>query len=134
MMADAARTIGKKDEATRYRNGAEKVIELARRLGVAGDHVDLARAVLAAYDGRDQEAVALFVANLATFAGARTTLDLPITRRLALRPDFQTAVHTLDSTLADQRRSVLRQLCARERISQGWQPAPETCTHLTMMP
>jgi len=134
MMADAARTAGKKDEATRYRNRAEDAIELARRAGVAADHVDLARAVLAAYEGRDQEAVALFVANLATFPGARTDLDLPLTRRLATRPDFQAALHTLDSTLADQRRTVLKILCARERVPQSWQPAPETCTHLTMAP
>src|SRR5205823_5676558 len=91
-------------------------------------------AVLATYDGRDQEAVALFVANLAKFPGARTDLDLPIGRRLATRPDFQAAVQALDSTLADQRRSVLKMLCVRERVPQSWQPAPETCTHLTMVP
>ena len=90
--------------------------------------------MLATYDGRDQEAVALFVANLAKFPGARTDLDLPIGRRLATRPDFQAAVQALDSTLADQRRSVLKMLCVRERVPQSWQPAPETCTHLTMVP
>jgi Flp pilus assembly protein TadD len=134
MMADAARTTGKKDAAARYRNRAEEVIELARRSGVSGDHVDLARAALAAYDGHEQEAVALFVANLGSFSGPRTDLDLPIAHRLASRPDFQAALRALDSTFADQRRSVLRMLCGRERISQNWQPAPETCTHLTMLP
>src|SRR5207253_10020988 len=64
-------------------------------------------------DGRDQEAVALFVANLATFTGSRADLDLPIARRLVLRPDFQDALRTLDATLADQRLRVLRMLCGR---------------------
>jgi len=132
MMADAARAVGNRDEAIRHRDRAEKMIELARRSGVAGDHVDFARAVLAAFDGRDQEAVALFVANLATFTGSRADLDLPIARRLVLRPDFQDALRTLDATLADQRLRVLRMLCGPDRVSPSWQPAPETCTRLTM--
>jgi hypothetical protein len=134
MMADAARAVGKKDEATRYRNRAEEMIELARRSGVAADHVDLERAALAVYDGRDQEAVALFVANLATFAGSRSDLDLPILRRLALRPDLHDALRTFDGTLADQRLRVLRMLCGPDRVSTTWNPAPETCARLAMGP
>ena len=134
MMADAARAVGKKDEATRYRNRAEEMIELARRSGVAADHLDLERAVLAVYDGRNQEAVALFVANLATFAGSRSDLDSPILRRLALRPDFQDALRTFDGTLADQRLRVLRMLCGPDRVSTTWNPAPETCARLAMGP
>ena len=134
MMADAARAVGKQDDATRYRNRAEEMIELARRSGIAAQHLDLQRAVLAAYDGRDEEAVALLVANLATFSGPRTNLDLPITRRLALRPDFQGALRTLDATLGNQRLRVLQMLCGPDRPSPSWQPAPETCTRMTMAP
>ena len=132
MMADAARAVAKKDEATRYRNRAEGMIELARRSGLAAEHLDLHRALLAAYDERDQEAVALFVANLGTFAGARADLDLPILRQLALRVDFQSALRTLEATLTDQRVRVVRMLCGPDRVSTSWQPAPETCTRLSL--
>ncbi|HWE22843.1 MAG TPA: tetratricopeptide repeat protein [Myxococcales bacterium] len=134
MMADAARTGGNKNDAARYRERAQDGIELARRSGVTAEHVDLARAAVAAYDGRDQEAVALLVANLPSFSGSRTDLELPITRRLSLRPDFQSALHTLDATLTEQRQQVRRMLCGPDRVSASWQPAPETCTHLTMAP
>ena len=90
--------------------------------------------MLAVYDGRDQEAVALLMASLATFPGPRSTLDLPITKRLALRADFQTALRALDATLSDQRLQVVRLLCGPDRISPSWQPAPETCTRLTLAP
>ena len=133
-MADAARAVGQGDQAARYRNKAQEMIELARRSGVAADRVDRQRAMLAVYDGRDQEAVALLMASLATFPGPRSTLDLPITKRLALRPDFQTALRALDATLSDQRLQVVRLLCGPDRISPSWQPAPETCTRLTLAP
>jgi TolB-like protein len=132
MMADAARAIAKKDEATRYRDRAERMIELARRSGVAAHHADLPRALLAAYDEHDEEAVALFLANLGTFAGSRADLDLPILRRLALRADFQTALRTFEATLTDQRVHVVRTLCGPDRVSTSWQPVPETCTRLTL--
>jgi TolB-like protein/lipoprotein NlpI len=132
MMADAARATGSKDAATRYRNRAEEIVELSRRSGIAADRLDLHRALLAAYDGRDQEAVALFVANVATYPGSRSDVDLPILRRLALRQDFQEALRTCDAAFADQRRRVLQMLCGPNRVSTGWQPAPETCTRLTM--
>ena len=134
LMADAARTAGQGDQAARYRNKGEEMIELARRSGVAADRADRQRAMLAVYDGRDQEAVALLMASLATFAGPRSTLDLPITKRLALRADFQTALRALDATLSDQRLQVVRLLCGPDRISPSWQPAPETCTRLTLAP
>ncbi|HYZ88301.1 MAG TPA: hypothetical protein VE620_03290 [Myxococcales bacterium] len=132
MMADAARATGNEDAATRYRNRAEEIIELSRRSGIAAGLLDLHRAVLAAYDGRDQEAVALLVANIATFPGSRGDLDLPILRRLTVRQDFQEALRTCEATFADQRLRVLQMLCGPDRVSAEWQPAPETCNKLTM--
>jgi len=127
MMADAARAVGNNGDAARYRNRAEEMIELARRSGLAPEYVDLQRAVLDVYDGRDQEAVARLVANFALFKGARCDLELPIVRRLAQRPDFQGAMRTFDATLAEQRANVIRMLCGPDRVSPSWQPAPETC-------
>ena len=134
LMADAARTAGQDDSAARYRKRAEEMIELARRSGLTADRVDLQRAMLAAYDGRDQEAVALLAANLTSFTGPRSNLDLPIGRRLALRPDFKAALRTLDVTLSDQRLKVVRMLCGPDRVSPSWQPASQTCARLTMAP
>jgi len=133
-MADAARAAGQGDQAARYRNRSQDLIELARRSGLAADRVDGQRAMLALYDGRDHEAVALLMASLATFAGPRSNLDLPITKRLAPRSDFQTALRALDATLSDQRLRVVRMLCGPDRVSPSWQPAPETCTRLTLAP
>jgi TolB-like protein/Flp pilus assembly protein TadD len=134
LMADAARSAGQGDQAARCRKRAEEMIELARRSGMAADRVDLQRAMLAAYDGRDQEAVALLMANLATFPGPRSILDMPIFHRLALRADFQNVVRALDATVSDQRLLVVRMLCGPDRVSPSWQPAPETCTRLTVAP
>jgi len=133
-MADAARTAGNADRAARYRGRAQEVIEMARRAGMAAEHVDLKRAMLAAYDGRDQEAVALLVANLSSVAGPRSGLDSPLARRLAPRPDFQAAVRAIDATLSDQRARIVRMLCGPERVSATWDPAPQTCARVSLAP
>src|SRR5262249_33838794 len=128
MMADATREVGNKDQAAIYRNRAEEMIELARRSGIAPEYVDIRRAVLDVYDGRDQEAVARWVGTLPVSRGRRGDLALPIARRLAQRPDFKEALRTFDATLAEQRGKVVRMLCGPDQVSSSWQPAPGTCT------
>jgi hypothetical protein len=77
--------------------------------------------------------VALFLANVQNLPLSRANLDLPIVRRLALRPDFQAAVRVLDARLADQRHGVLQLLCSPDHVA-GWQTAPETCSRLKGRP
>jgi TolB-like protein/Tfp pilus assembly protein PilF len=133
-MADAARTAGDAARAARYRNRAQEVLELERRAGLAAEHVDVQRAVLAIYDGREREGVALLVANLSTFSGPRSNLDLPLARAMAGRADFQAAVRAIDATFADQRGRVVRMLCGPDRVSASWEPAPQTCAKVSMAP
>jgi hypothetical protein len=96
---------------------------------VAPWFLDFFQGRLAAYDGRDDEAVKLLHGAL-NFTGAtwgRADLTMPLFDRLLRRPDYQAALKGLDTILAAQRAEVVAMLCGPKRISETWQPAPETC-------
>jgi hypothetical protein len=80
------------------------------RAGVAPRVLDFHRGRLAAYDGRDDEAVALLGRALSA------------------------ALKRLDAILAAQRTQVVQMLCSPQRLSATWQPAPETCAGVTASP
>jgi TolB-like protein/tetratricopeptide (TPR) repeat protein len=136
VMADAARRAGRAAEAAAYRDDAADRIARMGRAGVSPRVLDFLRGRLAAYDGRDDEAVALLGRTLSAtgFGWGRVDLDFPIYARLRQRPDFQAALKRLDGILAAQRKQVVQMLCGPQRLSATWQPAPETCAGLTASP
>jgi TolB-like protein len=130
VMADAARAASRPAEATRYRERASQLIERARRAQVSPNLLDFARGRLAAYDGRDDEAVALLGRALTAtgFSWGRADLEQHLFARLLKRPDYRAALKRLDAMLAAQRAQVVAMLCGPDRISPTWQPAPESCS------
>jgi TolB-like protein len=124
--AFAARMAGRPAEAAAYRALAARRLEA---LGRAGADVNSSRALLAAYDGKDDEALALVAGPLTTGDGTISPSDLadPILRRLRDRPEFRAALARLEARLAAQRAEVVAMLCGPERPSPTWQPLPETC-------
>jgi TolB-like protein len=125
-MATAAKEAGRSAEAASYRDLAARRL---KRLERAGMNVKFTRAGLAAFDGRDNEALPLLI-QVVTEASewtSRTDLTDPVFARLQPRPEFQAALRLLDSHLAAQRTQVVALLCGPERPSATWQPAPETC-------
>jgi TolB-like protein/Tfp pilus assembly protein PilF len=129
ILAHVAREAGRPAEAARYRDRAGLLVDRMAAAGVVPLFVDFLRGRLAAYDGRDGEAVALLHGAL-TFTGAswgRADLKMPLFDRLLRRPDYQAALKGLDGILATQRTQVVAMLCGPQRLSENWQPAPETC-------
>jgi TolB-like protein/Flp pilus assembly protein TadD len=127
LMADAARSSSRGAEAASYRARADQLILRMQRDGVAQRFSAFERCGLAAYDGRDDEAVALLEGLVSATTVGRTDLQVPLFARLRGRPDFQALQKRLDAALANQRRQVVELLCGPQRLSATWQPAPETC-------
>jgi len=127
LMADAARSAGRAAEADGYREQAGGLVDRMRHGGVSSRIVDIRRLLLAAYDRRDDEAVALIAGLLPAPPIGRAELELPIFSRLLLRPDYQGVLKRVDAALAVQRAQVIDMLCGPQRLSPTWQPAPETC-------
>ena len=127
LMADAARAAGRATEAASYRELASQRLERLQRAGGVPRRLDFDRALLAAYDGRDDEAVALLSGVPPPYDFPRVDLELPIFSRLFRRPDYQAILKRLNATRAVQRAQVMEMLCGPQRISPTWQPAPETC-------
>ena len=127
LMADAARSAGRAAEADGYREQAGGLVDRMRRAGVSSRIVDIHRLLLAAYDRRDDEAVAMASGLLPAPPVGRADMELPIFSRLLLRPDFQAVLKRVDAALAVQRAQVVDMLCGPQRLSPTWQPAPETC-------
>jgi TolB-like protein/predicted Zn-dependent protease len=128
-MADAARRAGRVQEAIRYRNLAARRLDLWLRAGVLPSSMELDRAGLMAYDGRDDEVTAALVAYLDSplCPLGRAELAIPLFDRIARRPDLQAALRRLDGRLATQRTEVVALLCGPQPASATWHPAAETC-------
>jgi hypothetical protein len=126
-MADAARRAGQAAEAQRDRALAGERIEAMRRAGFAPRLLAITLSRLAAYDGREDEAVALLAPALPTFPFPRAELEWPLQAGLLRRPGLQSTLGTLDTALTAQRAQVVAMLCGPQRLSATWQPAPETC-------
>jgi TolB-like protein/AraC-like DNA-binding protein len=133
-LAAAAREAGRVEEAGRYRDVAARRLEQSVRTGLTESSLRYTQASLAAYDGRDDEALALVSGPLSAppFPCNHTDLSLPVYfSRIAGRPEFQAALRRIDAGLAEQRTRVLALLCGPERPSATWQPLPETCAGYT---
>jgi TolB-like protein/Tfp pilus assembly protein PilF len=129
VLAHVAREAGRPALAARYRDQAGLLVDRMAAAGVASYLLDFFRGRLAAYDGRDDEAVKLLDGAL-KFNGAswgRADLTMPLFDRLLRRADYQAALQRLDAILAAQRAQVVEMLCGPKRISENWKPAPETC-------
>jgi TolB-like protein len=129
VLAQVSRQAGRPVEAARYRDQATLLTQRSAGAGVNPIILDFIRGRLAAYDGRDDEAVALLHRALTStgFSWGRADLAMPLFTRLLRRPDYQAALKGLDAILAAQRAQVVKLLCGPQRISATWQPAPETC-------
>jgi TolB-like protein len=125
-MALAAREAGRPTEAASYRDLAARRTEA---LGRAGADVNYARSILAAYDGRDAEALKLVAGPVTAPDSAIAPIELmdPLFLPLRNRIEFQSALEKVEVRLATQRVQVLALLCGPERPSPTWQPLPETC-------
>ena len=135
-MAVAAREASRPAEASRYSEQSRQLIDRFARAGLTPLILDFYRGRLAAYDGQDDRAVALLQRALTAtgFSWGRADLDHPVFARLLRRPDYVTALKKLDAILAAQRARVVDMLCGPKRISETWQPAPETCAGATPSP
>jgi TolB-like protein len=127
LMADGARRTGRVAEAASYRDLAGQRIERMQRAGVAAPFLDSLRVRLAAYEGRDEEAVALLSGVEGIYPFLRAELELPVYSRLLLRPDYRAILGRIDARLARQRAQVVELLCGPNPLSPTWRPAPETC-------
>jgi tetratricopeptide (TPR) repeat protein len=135
-MAVAARAASRPAEASRYSEQSRQLIDRFARAGLTPLILDFYRGRRAAYDGQDDRAVALLLRALTAtgFSWGRADLDHPVFARLLRRPDYVAALKKLDAILAKQRAQVVEMLCGPKRISETWQPAPETCAGATPSP
>ncbi|HQR29542.1 MAG TPA: tetratricopeptide repeat protein, partial [Anaeromyxobacteraceae bacterium] len=129
VLADAARRGGQAVEAAKARELAGTRLAQQASAGMLDLYLDYARAVLAAYDGRDEDA-ARRITGLASAEHpvvGPADLRMPVFSRLSRRPDFLAAAGRLDATLSRQRDEVVAMLCGSRRVSPTWQPQPATC-------
>ena len=130
-MADAARAAGQVEVAARHRAEAGERLALFERAGAAPAMLADLRALQAAYDGRDEEAIRFMEAAEPAFGGGRSDLERPLFARLKGRADFRALLGRLDATLGRQRKEVQHLLCGPERPA-AWPPAPRRCRDLAV--
>jgi tetratricopeptide (TPR) repeat protein len=129
-MALAARAAGMDEWADRWGDAAHRVHEASLRDGWQHPWIHLKTAVIAAYDGRQEDAVEALTAAIDGGFRTRPWLEiLPLRGLDGYRP-FEAQRQRLDDILAGQRAEVVEMLCGPDPVSSTWEPAPETCALL----
>jgi tetratricopeptide (TPR) repeat protein len=126
--ADSARRVGKLEDARHLRDQAAALLEAENRAAkpFTADN-DVERAMLHAYDGRQDDAAVVLIAALPRGLAWRTARDYPLFEEVRKRPDFQAAMRRQQVTLDRQRDEVLQILCGPVPPPEMYKPAPETC-------
>jgi len=129
--ADAARRMGAVQEAAAYRDADDRLLTSLANAGVAIQG-DLAyhRALLDAYDGRQDEAASNLIIAIAVSDYWRQAASDPLLTEILMRADVQAALQAQTLVVDRQRNEVLRMLCGPDPASPNFRPAPGTCERL----
>ncbi len=136
LFATAARAAGDSYRPTQWRTLAgerQDQIERSNRVGSDWD-IPLARAHLAAYDGDGDAAMAyLTKATEAGFwAESHQWKNDGLFAQYSSRSDFRELRKLWDKRLAEEREYIANLLCGDEPPVPDYEPAPETCTYVTI--
>ena len=136
LFATAARAAGDSYRSTQWRTLAgerQDQIERSSRIGIAMD-IPLARAHMAAYDGDGDAAMAyLTKATEAGFwAQSHQWKNDGLFAQYSSRSDFRELRKQWDKRLAEEREYIANLLCGDEPPVPDYEPAPETCTYVTI--
>jgi hypothetical protein len=127
-MAFFAQATGMEDLANRWSVAAHRGREAWLQRGYRLPGIHIGAAVLADFDGRQEEAIDEITAAIDEGYRARVWLDEE--NWTVGGPRFDAQRKRLDDILAEQRAEVVEMLCGPEPVSSTWEPAPETCALL----
>jgi TolB-like protein len=127
--AFAARAAGHAETAKRYRDGSVGWLVAAERAGfVTFGGRALAKAMLNAYDGNDDEAAKAAIITIRTDPNMWMVMPhIWEMKDIVVRPDVQAAMREQEALVARQRREVVEMLCGPDPVSKKYEPLPETC-------
>ena len=115
------------EQARLYREAGAKWQQAYIEAGLADLRRYVAGAVLAAIDGRDDDAIIAVSRYLDKGGRWQLLLGHPVFDHLRDNPGFQAQVNRLADLADTERREILAMLCGPDTILTSWQPAPQTC-------
>lgn len=126
--ADSGRRLGHATEAQALHDRVADMLASVARAAAPHTPDNLyEQALLAAYEGRQDDAAALLIAGIATGPRWRAAMAAPLFAEIRGRSDFRAAMQEQEAIRERQRREVLDILCGTEPLPESLRPHPATC-------
>jgi TolB-like protein len=114
-------------QAQIYRDAAVKWLQAVIESGVVDGDRYRNEALLAAIDGRDNDAINAITKAIDKGSRWQYFFEFELFDHLRDNPRFQAQVSRMNDLFNSERREILAMLCGPETILSSWEPAPETC-------
>lgn len=114
-------------EAHQYREAGAKWLQSVIEAGLVYTRRYANEALLAAIDGRDNDAIIAITNTIDKGGRWRAFLEHPVFDHLRDDARFQAQVNRMADLINTERAEILEMLCGPDTILTSWQPAPATC-------
>jgi hypothetical protein len=126
--ADSARKLERPAEAARLHEQASKRVHaLVRAAEPFESDSNLDLALLAAYEGREDDAASYLIKRIRSGWYWRIAMRAPIFKQIVQREDFRAAMREQQVIMGRQRREIVEILCGPTPPPEKFAPQPDTC-------